>query len=274
MSDNNYHFPNLDSVSILAATILLAYALTHFISLPLTEIEIQVAGVYIPLALNFSTIIAVLITGLTATGAAWLLRDHPNLEGAITVQHWLVPSLTALVLWLAVEQFPFGGQWWVAASLSSVILMLVLMAEYMVVDAADDNPYYMIASIGVTAISLALYLVLAIALHAAEVRLFFRIPALSLAAGLVLLRIIHLRAHGTWAFGPALLTILLTGELAAGLHYWPLNSTSFGIILLGQVYALIELSENLLNSESKTLVQIILSPILVLIFAWGLAALL
>ncbi len=272
MQDDKYYLPNLDSVSVLAATILLAYTMTHFVSLPLTEIEMQVAGVYVPLTIDFSTIIAILITGLTATGAAWLLHGHPGLEGKISVQHWLLPSLTALVLWLAIEQLPFGGQWWVAASISGITLMLVLMAEYIVVN--YNNPYYIPASIGVTAISLALYLILAIALHSAEVRLFFRVPALSIAAGLVLLRVIHLRTHGTWAFRQALLTVLLIGELAAGLHYWPLNSISFGIALLGPIYALIELSENLLGSQSKTPLQVILGPVLVLVITWGLAALL
>lgn len=272
MQGDKYHFPNLDNISVLAATILLAYALTHFVSLSLTEFEIQVAGVYLPITLNFSTMVAVLITGLTATGAAWLFHEHPGLEGEISVQHWLLPSLTALVLWLTVEQVPFGGQWWVAASLSSVVLVLVLMAEYMVVD--DSNPYYIPASIGITAIALTLYFILAIALHSAEVRLFFRVPALGLAAGLVLLRVIHLRAHGEWALGPALLGVLLIGELACGFHYWPLDSVSFGIALSGPVYALIELSENLLDSESKTLVQIIVGPAVVLIIAWGLAVLL
>lgn len=270
MQDEKHHLPKLDNVSILAATILLAYALTHFISLPLREFEIRVAGVYVPLALNFSTIIGVLITGLTATGAAWLFHDHPSTAGAITVQHWLLPSLTALVLWLTVEQLPFGGQWWVAAGLSGGVLMLVLLAEYLVID--DHNPYYLPASIGISAIALALYLILAIALHAAEVRLFFRVPALGFAAGLVLLRVVHLRAHGEWAFGYALLGVLLIGELAAGFHYWPLNSISYGIILLGTLYALIELSENLLNSQSKTLLQVILRPVLVLFVTWGVAA--
>jgi len=148
----------------------------------------------------------------------------------------------------------------------------VLMAEYIVVN--YDNPYYIPASVGVTAISLALYLILAIALHSAGVRLFFRVPALSFAAGLVLLRVIHLRTHGKWALKQALLAALLIGELAAALHYWPLDSISFGIALLGPIYALIELSENLLDSQPQTPFQMILRPALVLVTTWGLAALL
>ena len=272
MQDDKRYFPKLDSVSVLAATILLAYALTHFVSIPPTKIELQVVGIYISLTLDFSTIIAVLITGLTATGAAWLLSDYPQLEWVNSVQHWLLPSLTALVLWLAIEQLPFGGQWWIAASVSSIVLMLVLIAEYILVN--YNNPYYIPASIGVTAISLVLYFILAMALHSAEVRLFFRVPALSFAAGLVLLRIVHLRTHGKWAIRQALLTLLLTGELVAGLHYWPLDSVSFGIALLGPIYALIELSENFLDPQSKTSFQMILRPALVLVITWGFAFLL
>ncbi|OQY36838.1 MAG: hypothetical protein B6243_02120 [Anaerolineaceae bacterium 4572_5.2] len=270
MPENKHYLPNLDNVSILAAVIILAYTLPHFVSLPPWQIEIQVLGVYIPIILDFSTIIAILITGLTATGAVWLLHDHPHLEkNQIIVQHWLLPSLTALVLWLSIEQLPFGGQWWIVASASGIVLMLVLVAEYIVL--AHDNPYYIPASIGITAISLSLFLILAVALHAAEVRLFFRVPALSFAAGLVLLRIIYLRAQGKWAFKEAIIVFFLVGELAAGLHYWPIKSITFGIALLGLTYAIVELSENLLAPEPKTLFQTILGPILVLAIAWGVA---
>lgn len=270
MQEKNHHLPNLDNVSILAAVILLAYTLPHFVSLPPWEMALRILGVYLPLTLNFSTIIAILITGLTATGAAWLLHDHPHLEeNHIIVQHWLLPTLTSLVLWLSIEQFPFGGLWWIAASVSSVILMVVLIAEYIVLK--HDNPYYIPASIGVTAISLVLFFILAIALHAAEIRLFFRVPALSFAAGLVLLRIIYLRTQGEWALRQALIVFFLIGEFAAALHYLPLQSVNFGIALLGPIYAFVEFSENLLAPKSKTTFQIIFAPVLILSISWGLA---
>lgn len=270
MEINDQHLPDLDKVSLLAATILLAYTLTNFLSLPINQIEIRLAGIYVSIPLSFSVMVAILLGGITASGSAWLLQDHPKLDRSqTTVQHWLLPSLTSWVLWIAIDQLPFGRQWWIAASISGLLLMLILIGEYIVLD--YGNPYYLTASIGITAISLALFLILAISLHLAGVRLFFRVPALSISAGLVLLRVIHLRTEGEWMIRRAILAAVVIGEIAAALHYWPLNSISFGVALLGPTYAFIELSENLHKSEKKSLMEIILGPLFVLIFAWAIA---
>lgn len=273
MNSQEKFFPDLEKVSILAAIILLAYTLTNFISLPVNQIEIRAAGIYVSIPLSFSIMVAILLGGITASGAAWMMRDHPGVRNSLdTIQHWLLPSLTSWVLWVLIEQVPFGRQWWTAALASGFLLMLVLIAEYIVMD--FNHPYYLPASIGITAISLSLFLMLAVALHIAQIRLFFQVPGLSFAAGLVVLRVIHLRTEGEWMIRQAVLAAIVIGEISAALHYWPIGSIPFGIALLGPLYALIELSENILKIEEKKLSEIILGPIIVVILSWGFALLL
>jgi hypothetical protein len=118
------------------------------------------------------------------------------------------------------------------------------------------------------------FLILAIALHAEEVRLFFRVPLLGLTSGLVFLRILHLRLKGRRVFLPALVTVLCIGQLSAGLHYWPMSSISFGIALLGPLYGMIEIGERHSKEEQATIYQLLLFPGFVILLSWLAAILL
>jgi len=120
MSNNRDQLPDLNTLSILVSIILLAYTLTHFVSIPPLQYEITFLGIYFPLKFNFSTLVTLLVAGLTASGSAWLLQDHPASDRyRSTAVNWLLPSLTSLVLMLAIEQLPFGGMWWIAAFASA-----------------------------------------------------------------------------------------------------------------------------------------------------------
>ena len=74
------------------------------------------------------------------------------------------------------------------------------------------------------------------------VRLFLSLPSVFLAAGLVTLRTLHLRLGGRWEFPWAIGVGLVSAQLAAGLHYWPLTALQSGLILLGPLYALTALA--------------------------------
>ncbi|MFH1633371.1 MAG: hypothetical protein ABIG63_05085 [Chloroflexota bacterium] len=261
------HFPNLDRISILAATILLAYILTGFVSLPSRELSMQLPGIYLSIQLDVREVIAILIAALTATGADWLVREHPALEGKNTFQHWLLPALTAWAIGTMLYQQPFGVLWWIVFSIGGLILILVLIAEYIVVDTEDIR--HVPATIGLTAISFALYLTLTITIRAAQVRLFLLVPAISIAIGLTCLRTLHLRLRGQWAFVQTAVIALIIGQIAAALNYLPLRPITFGLALFGPAYALPSLAGSFL--EEKPWQGTIVEPILVLCVVWGIA---
>ena len=270
MSSTRDSLPDINSLSILVSTILLAYTLTHFVSFPTLEYEITFLGIYFPINFNFSTLVSLLVAGITASGSAWILANHPLVnQNRITLAHWLLPSLTALVLMLAVEQLPFGIVWWVAAFFSGIVLTLVLISEYVVLD--PSHPYFLPAEIGITALSIVLFLILSISLHSAGIRLFFRVPVLSVSALLVYLRVIHLRQGGLWRITQGSVSFLLIGEIAAGLHYWPMSSISFGIALTGPLYALIEFSDRYPKADAESSFSELIWPILIVIISWVVA---
>jgi hypothetical protein len=259
--------PEANRLSVLAATILLAYAAARFIDIPAREIAAQLPGFYLSFEINFRTIVAILVAGLAASGAHWLLRDHPGLKSRSTFQHWLLPALTAWVIAAPLYRLPLGLEWLASFAIGGALLMLVLLAEYIVVDPQDQS--YSLATAGLTAVSFALFLMLAITLRSAGIRLFQIFIALTLAAGLVSLRTLHLRLQGKWVFLQSAALALIVGQLTAAFHYWPLSPIAFGLGLLGPAYALTSLIGSL--SEGDTFRQALIEPVIVLSIVWGTA---
>jgi hypothetical protein len=259
--------PETDRLSVLSAAILLAYALTRFIDIPARDFSFQFPGVFIEFQFNLNTIVAFLVAGMTASGTDWLLRQHPKIAEHTTLEHLLLPGLTALVIGIPISQMEPGLQWWAGFAAGGVLLMLVLVAEYIAVD--PDDIRQPAAAVGLTAVSFALYLILAVALRVVGFRLFLILPALTLAASLVSLRALHLRLK-RWALVEAAIIGLLCGQLAAALHYLPLSPVSFGLAVLAPAYSLTSFIANL--AENEPLRKAVVEPgvVLVIILATAL----
>ena len=258
------NLPDFNSLSVIAATLLLAYALARFTDYPSRNLAIQLPGLFLNVQINLRTFVAVLVASLAAAGISWLIRDHPNLGSRSRLEYQLIPTLTAWVIGVPLFQLPMGLLWWVGFGLGGLILMLVLIAEYIVVD--DNDLRQPLASAGLTVVSFSLYLILAASLRYANLRLYLILPALTLTAWLISLRTLHLRLHGRWALVHAGVVALLVGQLVAALHYWPLSPVAYGLVLLGAVYSLTNLMGSLLNGNP--LRQALVEPGLVLAIFW------
>ncbi len=261
------NLPNIDHLSLVAALIVLAYTLERFIDLPAWQISQQLPGLYIGLNINVNLVTSVLVACLTAAGANWLIGEHPAARGKNTLVHAILPALTALVIGIPLGGVPVGLGWWLGLISGAIILVLVLIAEYVAIDPHDIH--LPMASAAFSAVSFALFLVLAGALHSSGTRLLFNTPILVLAAWLVSLRVTNLRLHGEWTIYESAIIAFVIGQVTAAINYWPLTSISFGLILLGPSYALISLFCNLI--EGKHFRQVMLEPLVSLLIAWGAA---
>jgi hypothetical protein len=266
-SNSRQNLPNIDLMSILAAMIVLAYTLERFIDLPSWQISRQLPGLYIELNINVTMITSLLVACMTAAGANWLMRSHPASQGKVALQHAILPALTALVIGIPLSRVPVGIGWWLGLISGTFILVLVIIAEYIAVDLEDIRLPF--ANAALSAVSFALFLLLAGALRAAGVRLLFITPALILADWLVSLRVTNLRLHGEWTIYESAIIALVIGQIAAAFYYWPLSPITFGLVLLGPSYALISLFCNLI--EEKPVRQVIFEPIISIVIAWGAA---
>ena len=268
--ESHRHLPSSDRLSLVAATILLAYALGRLIQLPVLNLATQLPGLYLAVNINVQSVVAFVMAGLTAAGADWLLREHPALRGKNTIEHWFLPAMTAMAVGLPLFQIPLSPVWWVGFALGGGLILLVLIAEYITVDAEDARQAPAAAIL--IAVSFALYLVLSSGLRFADLRLFLLLPALFVAGGLVSLRSLRLRLPDRWCFTEAGLVALITVQIAAALRYWPLNPVTFGLALLGPAYGLTTLLGNL--AENEPMRQAIVEPAVVLAIIWGIAVVL
>ena len=166
--------PNIDRISVLSAIILLSYTLTGLINIPSRVLATQLPGFYFEIQINIQTIVSILVAGLAASGTDWLLREHPLSQNRRLIQHWLLPALTAWVIGVPLLQPDFGVYWWIGVFLGGGAIILVLMAEFSVIDPDDAN--YTRASIGLTIIAYALFFLLATTLRSSQLRLFLRFP--------------------------------------------------------------------------------------------------
>ncbi len=264
MTEHRY-LPDPSRVSILTAIILLALALAHFLHLPEGNLAIPLFGLVLTIPINLSTAISLLTAALTAAGVDWLLRTHPFLEKGETREHWLLPTLTTLVLGITLGTLPESVWWW-GFVLGTVLLVTVFLAEYVVVDTTDIR--YPIATAILTALAFAIFLILAVSLKASGGRLFLIAPALFLGAFLAALRTLHLRLGERWELGWAAGIGLVGMQLGAALHYWPLTPVRYGLALLAPVYALTVLAVSLADGISFR--RAVLEPGVMLVFIWGL----
>jgi hypothetical protein len=264
------NLPEMNRLSVLAATILLAYAAMPFIQLPPREVGFQLPGLYVSVVLNFATITSILAAVMAAFGADWLARDHPFYSQARNWRQWLLPGLTAWVLGVPLSTLEVGLEWWAVFGLGGLLLVLVFVAEYITLDPNDLR--HAPATIGLTAVGFALFLVLAIALKASGQRLFLEIPALILAVFLVTMRSMYLRLGGRLTLIWPVVIAVFIGQMAAGLHYWPLSPLQHGMILLAAAYALTSLVGAI--AEERPLRGAIIEPAIMLVVLWGLAELL
>ncbi len=260
-------FPEMERVSTVTVTILLAYALARHIDLPAIPIALQLPGFFLSFDINVQNIVAILVAGLTASGANWLVQDHPSLGKRSTAPHWILPALTALTISIPLSQMTGNLFWLVGLLLGGVTIILVLLAEFIVVDPNDIR--YQPAAIGLTAVSLALFLILAAALRFSDIRLFLLFPLLSLASGLVSLRALNLRQLGKWSFSNAGVIALLIGQLVAALHYLPVTPVAYGLTLLAPTYALTIFFGNL--DDGEPIQQAILEPVIITGLLWIIA---
>jgi hypothetical protein len=261
------YLPSADRLSILSAAILLAYAASRFVDIPAREFGIQLPGFYLAAEFNIHTIVTLLVAGLTASGADLLLRDHPGMQGKRTIDHFLLPALTAWTLGIPLIQLDIGLQWMISFLIGGAIIMLVLVAEYISVDPEDER--YPLATSALTAVSYALFLILTISLDSAGTRLYLILPALLLAAGLVSLRTLHLRITGRWLFLPSMVIVLILSGFIAALHYWPLSPITYGLLILGPAYSLTSLIGAV--TEGQPVKRAVIEPVIVLLLVWGAA---
>jgi hypothetical protein len=265
--EEHEHLPDGNRLSIIIATILLAYALSQFFKFSGFKWNLVLPGVIFPFDINFTFLTSFLVAVLAALGTDWILSTHPHCEAHKTLQYTILPALTAWLIGIPLSTLRMGLQWWVVFALGGGLLLLVIVAEYIAVDFLDLR--HTLAVITLTAVSFSLFLILAIVLRAVQARLYILIPALGIMMVLVSLRFLYLRLDGKWYPIWAISISAVICQIAIGLHYWKLFPLTFGLLLLGLAYAINSFVVSLIDSEGKHITWV--EPVLMLLWIWGLS---
>lgn len=247
--EERVNHPDFDRLSIITAMVLLAYALTAFVHLPEYTLSLQLPGFLFELKLNLVSIISLLVAIIAASGSAWLLSSHPLAAKNNRFYHWLLPALTAMVIGVPLDTMQVGITWWIIYGLGGLLFGLVMVSEYISVDPEDER--YSLAVIGLTAVALALLLILLITIRGAGFRLYMALAAIIPATALISARCISLRLNGRWSIAWSGVVTLIIAQLAIGLHYLPLSPLRYGLILIAVVYGLISAIGALEETQPK-----------------------
>jgi len=267
----NRQLPDANRLSVLIATILLAYALTRVIALPPYELRTALFGIDLKFVIDVSVLVPFLTAGLMATGMDWLLQNHPAINTQNRTEHWILPALTAWVVGIFIYSLSDSPAWWTAFLVAALLLVAVIYAEYAAVQPGDAR--YGLASALLTGLAFALFLLIAIALRTVGVRLLVLLPILFISAWLATLRTLRLRLGGRWEYAWATGIALALVQFAAALHYWPLTPLRYGLVVLAPAYALAALAVNLLQDMpprralAEPAVSLLLVWVVALIFA-------
>jgi hypothetical protein len=228
--------PDRDRLSALTALVILIYALLRIVDLPEINLQTTILGLLISMNFNMPLVLLSLSAALTAAGADWIVRGHPNaMQGTRTAEHWIVPGLASLGIGAILSQLPTGATLWVGLPLAALLLIAVLIGEFIVFD--PNDPRYDFARVGLRTLAYLLLVGTIFAIHAVNLRAFYLVPLTFVASVAVSWRLQRLEAiQPKRSLLYALMTGVLGAQAAWAFHYWPLSPLKVSLILALWVY--------------------------------------
>ncbi|MGD8554344.1 MAG: hypothetical protein PVJ07_09320 [Anaerolineales bacterium] len=244
--------PDRDRLSVLAALVLITYTLLRLVTLPTMATEFSILGILFRFVINTRLVMLTLAAGLTSAGAAWLMRSHPKSDFKPSVlEHMVIPGLAALGLGSILSRAPEGGTLWIGLAVAAVLLIGLLSAEFVALDAED--PRYGMASLGLRFLAYLLLVGSLFALRATGLRAAFAVPIVLVATTVVAWRLLKLSVPhaSTWIYAGLIGGIV--AQLAWALHYWPTPPIEGALILgLGAYVGVEVVQANLQEGISRS----------------------
>ena len=180
------------------------------------------------------TALAALAATLAGTGAVTLMRRRTSEADPPAWLSGIVPAAAAAVLALALAQLPVGVPWWLGLAGSAALWPIVVLAEYVTLDAGEDRRP--LATQGLGLLTYLLVFVLFTGLAAGGARAAFSATSCGALAGFMACRLFALNPRPD--IGRAGLYALAVGLLAAeamwAMSYWrvrPVSAAAVGLAL-------------------------------------------
>jgi hypothetical protein len=227
-----HHLPRPEStrLSTLTALILLTYGLIRMMVLPSVTTDLSLLGLLIRFEFKTQTLMLAIAAGLAAAGSDWLIEGHPKTRPRQNrSEHWVIPALAALAIGTIVLRVQPGVAQWLGFVLGALFLVSILWAEFIAHDPSD--PRYDLISVGLKGLALLLLSGTFFIVEAIPLRAIFTLPTVLLLGSIVSWRLMRLSHPKKRVWSWAVLTGVLTAQVAIGLHYWPISPLKSALIL-------------------------------------------
>ena len=136
---------------------------------------------------------------------------------------------------MLLNQAPIGPVWWLGLGLSATFLVLILLAEYTVVDAEDHG--FRSARLSLTLLAYLVLLAILGWIRFSGARAAISATAGALVAGAVSFRLLRLYDVSTlYALSSATIVALVLGQSVWAINYWFIHPLGAGLLLLDVFY--------------------------------------
>jgi hypothetical protein len=234
-----------DRLGVVTGALLLAMALARLLDVPGRAFAVNVFGSPLGVNLSETTILLLIVVGMTVTGTESIIRSHPQARRdqlPRSVMFWIVPGLLSLALAAWTSQFDDLGLWTLALLASSIVIPLALVAEYRAVNPEQRRDTWLQWSymVLIHLVALAFFTVI----YGARLRGLVSGPAILVATLLLASRLFwSLTGSGRVAMRHAVVPALILGQIAWVLNYVPLSALQGGLLLLVLFYATVGLMQ-------------------------------
>ena len=228
--------PDRNRLSAMTALVALTYTLIRIVVLPSLQTEFEIVGLFVRLDISTRTMMLALAAVITATGADWLIRSHPQYDQhQSSLEHLVIPGLAALAAGAVLTRLPEGPALWIGVPLTAILLMGVLLAEFIVNDA--DDPRYDFAAVLLKTLAFTLLIGVFFVIRSTSMRAIFSVPVIFLSSGAVVWRLQRLdNQEGVRALLYAGVIGWISAQIGWALHYWPVAPLRYALILGLLVY--------------------------------------
>ena len=289
-----------DRASVMIWVVLMGLAAQRFLVLPERALTTEVLGSPITFTVTANTILAVLLTGLVATGTEAVVRAHPRGElstvrriwhrqyassasprwpapssdgerdGVGGRSHWVywgAPIALILVAIFLLPLAPSSVYWVLGVMIAGITMGLALAGIYYTIDPFQTG--YRRARLGMNALTYALALLLFLVVYRTRTRSVLSATEVLFVSSLLALEL--LRGSNRPTIMVALyagVAGLVLGQATWALNYWRLESLTGGLVLLVLFYDVVGISQHALHGHVRR--RIIIEYALITIAAMAL----
>ncbi len=225
-----------ERLSIISALIILNYALMPFIISPQISINYSLFGFVIDFQIEYANLMVITAALFAAVGTYWLIFDHPLIKKSDLFMHLILPTFTAGVMSIPLNEIQIGIAWWIVFTLESLIIIFTFIAEFYSID--QENSLYALSLIIIQPLAISLFLIIAITTRSAGYRLYIQALILIVTFSAICRRMLALLERENKNALTALSAFIFAHVIIA-CHYLPMNAITYGSTITGTVVFLI-----------------------------------